>query len=70
MSYYVREDEILGESRFRRKPFVKSGNAFLPMQRPHFDADALIGKMTRRGIRMLRKAAVNRSFKAFRPKSA
>lgn len=58
-SYDNGDDEILGESR-RRKRFIKAGRTFLQMQRPHFDADALLYGAARHGIRRIRKAAANR----------
>ena len=58
-SYDSGDDEILGESK-RRKRFIKAGRTFLQMQRPHFDADALLYGAARHGIHRLRKAASNR----------
>ena len=53
------EDTILGESK-QRKRFVKAGRAFVRMQRPRFDADALIYKLASTGISKLRKKAAAR----------
>ena len=64
------DDEILGESR-RRKSFVKVGRTFLQMQRPRFDADALIYKAARHGIRKIRKAVEHhRKDSTFHPREA
>lgn len=58
-SYDNEDDEILGKSK-RQKTFVKVGRTFLQMQRPHFDADALIYKVAHHGIRRIRSAVGNR----------
>ena len=58
------EDPVLGEPRQRRRKFVRAGRAFLKMQRPHFDADALIYKAARCGIHAIRKTATGRRGKA------
>lgn len=42
-----------------RNAFVKTGRALLQMQRPHLDADALVSKLSNRGIRAVRRAMEN-----------
>lgn len=43
-----------------RNAFVKTGRTLLQMQRPHLDADALVSKLSNRGIRAVRRAMENR----------
>lgn len=54
------EGGIPSGPRQRRSAFVKAGRTFLEMQRPHFDADALIHKAAQHGIRRLRRAVDQR----------
>lgn len=75
MSYYSYkcdsdDGEVLGESKRHRDGIVKVGRSFLKMYRPHFDADALISGMTRRGIRTVRRAISKRHNKPLWPKEA
>ena len=68
-------DAKMGTSYEQRKrlksTFVKTGQTFLQMRRPHFDADALIYKAARHGIRKIRKAVGNhRKNNMFRSREA
>ena len=63
------EDAILGASS-QRKRFVKAGRAFLRMQRPRFDADALIYKLASTGISTFRKKAAARRKHEAQPQNA
>ena len=57
-SYDSGDDKILDESK-RRKRFIKAGQTFLQIQRPHFDTDALLYGAVRHSILRLHKGASN-----------
>lgn len=62
-------DTILGETRHRKR-FVKAGRAFVRMQRPRFDADALIYKLASTGISKFRKKSAARRKHEAQPQNA
>lgn len=61
------DNVILGKTQTKGANFVSAGRTFLQMQRPSFDADALIGKMARCGIHAIRKAAAKHAKRSYRP---